>query len=229
MASLKELLEGLEIDVSDLEEKKDEINLKDIKLDDIPEKQRPIFQKLIDNAENLTLEVSKRDIVIKSLKDAVGAGIKQTQEKDPDKKEKILGVLESDDPYAPAFQKIADAIEGISAKGKVDKEKEFETNLIGFAKENKDIVKYVKDMDALLEKHPTLKGDIPTLYTMAKNISERRLIKASDKKDELEKQKNANRFRSEGSGISGTNVVGISNAKTISEAFDLAEKKIAGS
>ena len=78
MTSLKELLDELEIKTDDLDKDKDkdddkkkddDLNLKDIKLDDIPEKQRPIFQKLIDTVETQTNEISRRDLLINSLKD----------------------------------------------------------------------------------------------------------------------------------------------------------------
>lgn len=231
MPSLKQLLDDLEIDTSDLDDKGDqdsnkesEINLKDIKLDDIPEAQRPIFKRLIDTTENLTNEVAKRDLIINTLKDVRQKPKEEEKKKDQENEEKILGILDKSDPYAPAFQKLFDEIQGFKTAKVKDAEKDFETNLIAFAQSNKDVVRYVKDMDDLLEEHPTLRGDIPKLYTLAKSIHERRENAKSSKKEELGTDRK--RFSTERSGMSSEHVSSPQNFKTLADAFEDAEKKV---
>ena len=223
MPNLKQLLDELEIKTDDLDEggKKDDINLKDVKLDDIPEAQRPIFKKLIDTTESLTNEVAKRDLIINTLKDVKTLATEE-KEKPKTEEEKVLGVLDKTDPYAPVFQKLSDAIEGIKLDKQKNTDEEFKNNLISFAKENKDIVRYVTDMDNLIEQHPSLKADIPKLYILAKAVHERRTTQEKTKKEDL--QKDPNRFRTESSGMSGRNVTELSNAKSIQEAFEMVEK-----
>ena len=105
-----------------------------------------------------------------------------------------------------------DEINSLKAASTVDAAKEFETNLKTFAEANKDIVRYANDMDNLLKDHPTLQGDIPKLYQLAKSVHERR--------------ENPKKHVTETSGMSSTNVQNLSESKSISEAFDLAESKL---
>ena len=235
MTSLKELLDELEIKTDDLGENnqgnqnEEEFNLKDIKLDDIPEKQRPIFKKLIDDSENYQNEIAKRDLAIRTLQ-SVTANIPdktQNHNQNQNQEEKVLGVLEKDDPYAPAFQKIADSINSISKSNERNKEEDFKNNLISFAKENKDIVRYVQDMDKLVEEHPSLKRDIPKLYLLAKTVGERREGKVKQKKDEMKREGNADTFSTEISGMSNQNVSDIPSSKSIADAFEVAQKQLA--
>jgi hypothetical protein len=221
MTTLKQLLDDLEIEVED-DKKDDEIDLKNVKLEDITEEQRPIFEKALNIINDQTTELSKRELIINTLKED---RVKPQTVIDEDKEEKILGVLDTDDQYAPAFKKLADAIEGISKKDEINEQEQFEENLKTFAIKNKDIVKYVKDMDKLLFKHPTLSNDIPTLYHLAKNISEGREKLKGNKREELESKDN---LVFENSGQSLGNVTNITQAKTIGEAFELAQKKIGG-
>jgi len=205
MPTLKELLDDLEIDT-----KTDEVNLKDVKIDDIPEEHRPIFKRAMGIIEEQTNEISRRDIMIDALK--------TVKPKEEAKEEKVLGVLEPDDPYAPAFKKLSDAIEVISSRGQVDKAKTFETSLKEFAADHKDIVRYVKEMDQLLVDHPTLQSDVPKLYTLAKSTKEGR--------EKLSKHETVKPQRTETSGMPTSNVDNLTQGKSISEAFDLAEKNL---
>ena len=224
MPSLKELLDELQIDTSDLDKKEDEINLKDVKLDDIPEAQRPIFEKMIATMDEQTNAIASRDIAMNTMKEALVLAQQKEPEKKEEKKE-VFGLAE-DDPYAPAFSKLSEMIGEIKSANTVDTQKEFETNLVNFAQKNKDIVRYVQDMDKLIEEHPTLKGDVPKLYTLAKSISERRTGLEKDKKDDLERQRELNAHRSESPGMSGEHASGIVQSGTIAEAFDAAEKSV---
>lgn len=221
MANLKQLLEELEIDVNDDDDddKNDEPDLSSVKLEDIPEEHRSLFKKAIDTIEAQTNEISKRDIMLNTLKDYVPKDKPKDKPKDED--EKILGVLDKDDPYAPAFQKLADAISGISKASEMDQEKKFQEDVTNFAKENPDIVRYAQDMDKLLAEHPSLQNDIPKLYLLAKNINERRDVKSKDRPKR-------NRQSGERSGVANSNVTDIKNYKSIDEAFEAAYNKIGG-
>jgi hypothetical protein len=119
---------------------------------------------------------------------------------------------DDDDPMDARLKKIEDAITGMATAKTVDAQETFETNLKTFAEANKDIVRYANDMDVLLKDHPTLQGDIPKLYQLAKSVHERR-----------EKPR---KHVTESSGMSSTNVTAKSESKSISEAFDLAESKL---
>jgi hypothetical protein len=225
MTTLKELLDSVEIRTDDLEEKEEEeekIDLKSIKLEDIPEKQRPIFKTLLETVEKQTNEISKRDIMLDAIKKFAPKPEKKEEKKESKEnkeKEKILGVLDPDDPYAPAFKTLADMIGNISKGKEVNEEEQFEEEIKSFAQEHNDIVRYVKDMDKLLEKHPTLKKDIPTLYEMAKKVAEGRTAKVTKFKQE--------KYQTEKGGMSGDKVDEIKgNAKSINEAFELSEKQL---
>lgn len=234
MANLKELLESLDIDLDDPNDKnnqddkdeKDDINLKDINLDDIPEAQRPIFKKLMDQSENLTNELAKSNLIINTLKTTPTLRDQQNNKsddkEDKNKDDKVLGTLDKDDPYAPLFLKLAESIDNLSTQKIKDEDAEFKRNIQAFAKDHKDIFRYVKDMDMLLIEHPSLVNDIPKLYTLAKTINTGREQKSNEKKEEINKIKNLNNFRIERSGMSGQNASDITNAKTIEEAFNLA-------
>ena len=221
MPSLKEILDDLEIKTDDLEKKEEKINL-----DEIPEAQKPIFKKLLDTVEELKTETARKDIIIGSLRD-VATKIPRTEEKKTTSEEKILGVLDPNDPYAPAFQKLADMVGGLRQETAQDEEEKFRTNVMEFAKDHKDIVRYTKQMDKLMAKHPTLAGDIPTLYKLAKESSERRDGLSKEKKEELERSEKAERHRTETSGTAGNRVVDIVQSKNINDAFQAAEKQLA--
>ena len=207
MPSLKELLDEIEIKTDDLE-KDDPLDPTKVKLEDLPEEQRPIFEKALGLLNEQTNELAKKDLVIQTL---------QSTQKDPDPvvdDEKDELGLEKDDQYAPIFNKLFNAIEGISKKTEVDAEKEFKTNLKSFAKDNSDIVRYANDMDRIANEHPTLMNDIPKLYSLAKQVVERRKEKPKP--------------TTESTGTSPNNVVQIQQGKTIAEAFSLAEQKLGG-
>jgi len=79
----------------------------------------------------------------------------------------------------------------------------------------------------LMQKHPTLAGDIPTLYKLAKDSAEKRDEISRNKKDELDRSNGAEKFKTESSGTSSSRVTSITNVKSISEAFDASEKQLA--
>jgi hypothetical protein len=219
--NLKQLLEELDIDTSEVEEGSDKEENK-IDPEKLSESEKKIYQALSSENEELKNEVSKRDILIDAMKKAQ-ANIHQPKDKkegdEEEKEEKILGLLDKDDQYAPAFSKLANMIVGVAKKSQVTEEKSFKEGVVDFAKKNKDIVRYVKEMDELLVEHPTLKKDIPKLYKLAKNTAEERgKLKKNDK----------TQFVTERSGVSSSNVTDMPGSKTISEAFELAEKKVVG-
>ena len=222
MTTLKQLLDEINIDTSDIADDskntKDDLDLSKVKLEDIPEKERPIFKKALDIIENQTNEISKRDLMLEALKGVVKQPEKQTKQENKTDDEKILGVLDKTDPYAPAFLKLAQAIEGIGSRLKSTDEKDFKTRVEEFAKEHKDIVRYAKEMDGLLTQHPTLQNDIPKLYNLAKMTKERR--------DELGDNKKDRTGQFEKSGTSSTQTNEITNASSIGAAFDAAEKTL---
>lgn len=230
MTTLGQLLEELNIDTSDIDgggeedPNKDEINIDDVKLDDVPENLQPVFKKMKETLDTTQNEIAKRDLVINTLKDQFNAGNRGSSDNnnnnDNDEDEKILGVLDKSDPYAPVFQKLAEAINGIQQSTTVNKEQEFISNLKSFAQENPDIVRYANTMDKIVEKHPTMKGDIPTLYNMAKSMQERRDDKANDKKNEVNRHRNARNFSNESPGASGRNSIEVVESKSIADAME---------
>jgi len=236
MTSLKDILDELDIDTSDLDgddkggEK--EIKLSDIKLDDFPEAQRPIVKKLTDTIEGLTNDVARGELIFKTLKDTLPSLIKNQGNQrviSDSKEEKVLGILDSEDQYAPMFKALADKIDGITVTAETNKEEQFKTDVVTFAQKNKDIVRFATDMDQLrrdLKDDSPLKYNVPRLYELAKNIGGRREDKVTEKKGDLDRQSNASRYRTESSGISNQNVEGIKNAGSIKEAFDFAEDSL---
>ena len=169
-------------------------------LDDIPEEQRPIFEKAMGIIEEQTNEISRRDLMIETLKSV------KPEEKPP----KVDDPPDEDED--PRFKVMQDEINSLKSANVVDAKVEFETNLKEFASKNKDIVRYVKDMDILLKDHPTLQNDIPKLYELAKSVHEGR--------------ENPRKHTTETSGMSSQHVTAKSESKTIGEAFDLAESKL---
>jgi len=73
MPSLKEILDDLDIKTDDLEKKNDdnEVDLSKVKLDDIPEAQRPVFQKMMSVVDEAKTELARRDIVIGTLRESI--------------------------------------------------------------------------------------------------------------------------------------------------------------
>ena len=201
MTTLKQLLDDIEIDTDD---KDDKIDFKEIKLDDLDEKSRPIVEKAMSIMEDQTNEISRRDLMIQTLKD-----VKPPD--DPPPKNDDPPVID-DDPSEARIKKLEDAILNLGKAKEVDAAKEFEINLKTFAEANKDIVRYANDMDNLLKDHPTLQGDIPKLYQLAKSVHERR--------------ENPKKHVTETPGMSSQSVQNLSESKSISEAFDLAESKL---
>jgi hypothetical protein len=230
MTTLGKLLEELNIDTSDIDDdgsdnnNNDEVNIDDVNLDDVPENLQPVFKKMKETLDTSQNEIAKRDLVINTLKDQFNAGNKGNDNNNNNNNnnddEKVLGVLDKDDPYAPVFQKLAEAVDGIKQKTTVDKEQEFIGNLKSFAQENPDIVRYAETMDKIVEKHPTMKEDIPTLYNMAKSMQERRDTKANDKENEVNRHRNARSFSNESPGASSRNSVDVVESKSISEAME---------
>lgn len=221
MATLMQLLKELEVDVDlndDPDKKEDDVDLSKIEIDKIPEEHRKAFQIALDTIENLKNESSKKDLMLEGMKTAISS-VPKEKEKEKEK-EKVLGVVDVDDPYAPAFKTIADSINELKNIFTRGTEKDFKTELINFAKEHKDIVRYTKDMDLLIEEHPSLRNDIPKLYTLAKSITEGREKKSGDKKNQI--NNDSRRFSTENSGVARDNVTNIQNSKTINDAFEKA-------
>lgn len=229
MPTLKEILDELEIDTGEDQDTKPEDPKIDV--DKLPEDQKKYFSTLNSELENLKNEVSKRDLAIGELQKAVrltSENQNKQNNQDNKKEEKILGVLDPEDPYAPAFQKIMEAVDNVKQEiPRRDPSKEFQENIVKLAKENPDIVRYVKDMDSLLQAHPTYINDVEGLYQSAKAMSERRKSTESNKRKSVEAQGNAINFKTESSGMSNQNVRPPDNVKSISEAFNLAMKKSA--
>lgn len=231
MTTLGKLLEELNIDTSDIDgnddsnNNQDEVNIDDVKLDDVPENLQPVFKKMKETLDTSQNEIAKRDLVINTLKDQFNAGRSsnndtQNNNNNTGEDEKVLGVLDKDDPYAPVFQKLADSINGIKENVSVDKEQEFIDNLKSFAEKNPDIVRYAQTMDKIVDKHPTMKEDISTLYNMAKSMQERRDNKANNKEDEVNRHRNARNFSNESPGASGRNSVDVVESKSIADAME---------
>ena len=217
MASLKQLLDELEIDTT----VKDEQDLKDVKIDDIPEEHRPIFKKAVDIINAQTNELAKRELVIKTLKETKQEPIIKKEEQE----ESVFG-LEPTDPYAKVFKSLSDEIKSLKSEKVTNTQEVFKNNIITFVKENPDTVQYVKEMDAILVEHPTMGKDIPTLYKMAKDLKERRATLQKNKKDELAREEKAGNFKLESGGPAPHNVREIKEAKSITQAFDFAEKSL---
>lgn len=231
MPNLSDLLKSIDIDVDGVNNKnnennEDEIKLEDISLDDIPKEQQPIFKKLIDTVDLQKNEIAKNQLINSQLKDIVKSGLPKENEKETgsnDKEEKILGVLDKDDPYAPAFQTLTDMIGNVNSKIKVeDSEKVFEDDIKNIAMKNKDIVRYVKEMDELHEQYPNMQA--AHLYSLAKSLKEGRDKKSQDTNTEVNRQNNLNRFTTESQGTFGGNVKPTQKVASIGEAFELAEK-----
>ena len=230
MATLKELLEEIEIDVSDLEDKGDgegeeKVDLKDVKLEDIPEEQRPLFQTLLKTVEDQTNSIAKQNLVITTLKTAV------PKEEKVEKVEKDDLGLDENEPSTAVLKTILSEIKGIKDGKVADKESNWERNVAVFATKNKDIVRYAPDMDKLrneLVEDSPLKYNVAALYKLAKSIREGRETKKETKEDNLNRQDNVKRYRTEDSGFPSQSVDNISgNSKTIEEAFTEMEKQAA--
>lgn len=230
MPSLGDLLKDVEIDISDLEEKddKEEIKLEDLKLDDIDEKHRPYFKKLIETVQGQEIKSAEKDLVIKTLKENLPKQTKELEKKS-NKDEKILGVLDPDDPYAPVFKTLADMIGGITQKESANLDESWKSNVLSFAEKNKDIVKYYKDMDKIrnnLRDDSPWKYDVQYLYNTAKDMVERRENIRNSKKEEINQNQNVRKFKTETSDISSSNASDIVESKSIAEAFEAAEGKM---
>jgi hypothetical protein len=237
MTTLKQLLEDLDIDTSDIDDgnnkdDKNEPDINNLKLDDIPEEQRPIFKKLKDTLDQQTNELAKRDLALKTMKDAVIAA-QRTQPKNNDNKDtdnneddKVFGILPADDPYAPVFKKLGDTLDQIKNANQKDTEAEIRQNIQNFATQNPDMVQYAEDMDKLVAAHPTLINDIPTLYNMAKQVKEGRKAKVENKKNDMNRSNNARNHITESPGFSNANVVETKESKSIGEAFANAQESL---
>lgn len=235
MATMEEILKSLDVDMSGLDDgdkgnkgdDKDKVDLANIDLEKIPEEHRKVVKGLMDQSEEFRNDISKRDIVIDTLK-TTASTLAQQYEKDKktgkqdDPDEKILGVIEKDDPHAPAFLALANQVKTLAASNAAGNEDNFAKDVVSFAEKNKDMFQYAKDMDTILKEHPTLRNDVPKLYALAKTINERRDKKTKTGKQDLDRKSNALRFTTENSGMSSENVNDLPGAKTIGEAFDIS-------
>lgn len=220
MPTLKELLDEMEISIDDDEQKPKEEPK--IDLSKLPEDQRKFIENLQSGQESLKNELSKRDIMIKAMQDSMKNIPKPTPDPKP---EKILGVIDPDDPDVEKFKAIANAIEGLKSQiPTVNEEEEFQKSVGKLYKDHPDMVRYVKDMEILIKKHPTYRSDLEECYNIAKAVGERRESARNLKKEDLQSRGNVLNFRSESSGMVGTGVTPPTTAKTISDAFDLALK-----
>jgi len=219
MPTLKEILDEIDVKTDDLEEKND-IDISSVKLDDIPEKERPIFKKLLDTVNEKTNELAKNDIIIKTLRSTY------TEKKEEKKEDKKDDNDDETDPIKKELKTLRQELLEIKQGKEVNREEQAKEDIVNYLKEHKDAIRYVQDADKLLAKHPTLKYDAENLFDLAKKSYDTRTGKQKNKQDEINREKTARNKQTESFGTSSTRVSDVSNAKSISEAFELAEKKL---
>lgn len=249
MTSLMEILEGLDIKIEDddKDDKNDKIDTKNIDINKIPEDQRPVVQALMNENNNLSNEVSKINLKFDTLANStkellqnIGKGNISDTKDDKDTKDdnKILGVLDKDDQYAPVFlalsksiNEIKDSVNSVSLKDQQNQDNTWKNNVISFAKTNKDVVKYAQTMDKIrsqINPESPLFNNVEYLYNSAKIMQDSDESKINDVKDKHGNVINANKHFSERSGMSTSNVQNISgNSKSIAEAFEASEEQLA--
>ena len=186
-------------------------------MEKIPEEQKQYITTMKDMLTAKDNDIANKDLVINTLKTNKP---KPKEELKPKEEE-----LDDTDPYASSFKKLNDRLDAMDANATGNQEKNWKNNLVAFAQKTPDIAKYVKDMDVLMEEHPTLRNDVPTLYTMAKTVAERRNTKLEEKKKDLNIVKDAKRFSTETDSSARQTVTTGGNAKSIAEAFEIAEKE----
>ncbi len=202
MATLKDLLDEIDVKLDDEEESTEEDNFD---INKIPEDQQKHYNKLTSEIEDFKNKVAEQDLVIKTLKDAFN--------KATPKKEEIEEPEDEDDELLKEVKTLRSEIAALKDSKAIDTEKQFETNMIAFARENPDVARYAETMDNLIDEYPKLKEDIPKLYKFAKSISSG-------------KQKPKRKTGEGGGGLPLKNVTNITEAKSIKDAFNLAENKL---
>ena len=198
---LNDLLKELEIDT-------EEESLADVKIEDLPEEQQPLFKKAMDIIAKQTDEIAAVSLVAKTLKEHAAKPVEKPEEKKPE--EGIFG-LEKDDPYAHAFETMAGMIGNIGVKTEYQIQADFEEDITELAKKDKTIVHVIPEMEAILKTHPTMRSDVNTLFALAKATKERRKEKVKP---------------TEITGATTNTVQNSVQSKSITEAFAEAEKSL---
>jgi len=225
MTKLSELIEELDIDL-DLDDNKSDDKLNDFDLSKLPEEHRAPVQAALDaakaNNEDLVGQVSAMNETIKNLQTVV------TQTTVKDKKvenDKVLGI-DNEDHYAPALKTLSDKIISLEQKLGNTALEGWKKDLAVFAEKNPDVFKVKNDMDKLANENPTLLKNIPNLFKLAKVIhGEREEVQKKGRKDH-ERKKKAAESGSETVGTPGDRTSPGGNAKTMMEAFDLAQTQL---
>ena len=199
---LNDLLKELEIEVDD------EVKLADVKIEDLPEEQQPLFKKAMDIIAKQTDEIAAVSLVAKTLKEHAAKPEEKPEEKKP--AEGIFG-LEKDDPYAYAFETMAGMIGNIGVKTEDQIQADFEEDIKALALKDKSIVHVIPEMDEILKTHPTMRSDVNTLFALAKQTKERRVEKPKP---------------TETAGSDSNTVQNPVQQKSIAEAFAEAEKNL---
>lgn len=226
-----DLLKSLEIDTSDLggddDGKDGSFDIGGIKIDDVPEEQRPAMKALLDTVESQKNDIATANLATQTLQNFVTNLGKNSEENKGnenanDDDGKVLGVEKDNELFtlAQSVQSLHSKFDGIETDKKTNIEETFKSDVKSFAADHKDIVQFANEMDQLVADHPTLRGNISLLYTTAKAISEGR---AKTSKSNSDKTGNSSRF--ETVGVSNSNVADISKVTNITEAFELAEKQ----
>lgn len=228
---LGDVLKDLDIDIPAGEgDKGGEGNKgEEFKIEDLPEEHREKVQAALDAGKGkigeLETQVAQKDMSIKTLQESFEAASKGGKKEEEGKKEggeKLFGVSDETDYYNPAFTKIAGELKSLKDAVTEKDTDSFLGNLESVATKNPDIVKYVDDMDRIANEHPTLLKDIPKLYTLGKEVHNRRAEKEEKVRKLAERTESA---AGKGSEISGTSTGKVSpgQVKTISEAFEQAQ------
>lgn len=225
--TLDELLQSLDIEL-EADEKDDENKDEEtFNLETIPEELRESVKAELDARDDkigkLDNTIASQGLAIDSLKESFekAGGGKVIDEK---KEENAFG-LKEDDFYLPIFKKLGDGINEIKGALTGNAKNDFNSKLEIFATKNPDIVKYAKDMDELIKRHPTMGNDLPTLYKMGKDISERREAKRKEAETKNKREKAAGGNELESGGI-GKGMMGEAKSTTIADAFDKAQTKL---
>lgn len=226
MVSLKDLLEDIDVDLGDDDNKdQDQVDLKNINLNDIKdENARKVAEALINDRENLLNEKSRLEITLNALKDAMPKqtqNAQQTKQEDDNKDYTDTG--DDDNPLVKEINSLKNEINSLKSQRTQETEQEFVESFKTFVKDNPDSVRYAKEMDELVTRHPTMRNikDIPNIYRLAKEMAERR-DELKTKTTDLKTEKN--KRRTESSGVPNASEI-TGNAKTMSEAFELTEKQ----
>ena len=230
-ASLDDLLQSLDINIEDTGNNADTGKDKNTEFDleSIPEEHREAVKTALGAKDTeiggLKNENASQGLAIDKMTQAFkGAGGQKTTEETDTEDEDIFG-LGKDDFYAPVFKKLNDGIESIKTGMNNNVQDNWQGDLESFAQKNPDIVRYAKDMDRIVEKHPTMKNDLPQLYKMGKEIFEGREATQKKAREQNDRENNANTNANE-SGGTGKDKIGAGQASTIADAFEQAKSQL---